>query len=198
MQGSGVKATLLSYEGPFGAGYGVMKFENTDEEVDTYKELKEYEENAYKEKIKNSNPYVKLARENLEHYFKYKEPIKDLGNIPVDLKNQKHGAFVSLKKFKNLRGCIGTIQSTTNNVYEETIKISIEAALHDPRFPEVTEDELKDIDISVDALRRKVLCYWMLTSMYIIEMLLLFQYKYYIVISYGINDKVINIINYIF
>lgn len=152
MEGNGVKGTLLSYEGPFGVGYGVMKFEPTSKEVDGYKELKEYEENAYNQKIKNSNPYVRLARENLEHYFKYKEPIKDLADIPEELKNQKHGVFVSLKKFKNLRGCIGTIQSTTSNVFEEIIRNSIEAAINDPRFPEVTEDELKDIDISVDVL----------------------------------------------
>ena len=152
MQGNGIKGTLLSYEGPFGVGYGVMKFEPTSKDVDSYKVLKEYEENSYNEKIKNSNQYVKLARENLEHYFKYKKPINDLSNVDDELKNQKHGVFVSLKKFKNLRGCIGTIQSTTDNVAKEIIRNSIEAVIHDPRFPEVTEDELKDIDISVDVL----------------------------------------------
>ena len=52
----------------------------------------------------------------------------------------------------NLRGCIGTIFPTTNSVGEEIIRNSIEAAIHDPRFPAVSEDELEDIDISVDVL----------------------------------------------
>ncbi|SUQ41683.1 hypothetical protein CNEONATC25_02168 [Clostridium neonatale] len=57
-----------------------------------------------------------------------------------------------MMNLKIKRGCIGTIQSTTDNVAKEIIRNSIEAVIHDPRFPEVTEDELKDIDISVDVL----------------------------------------------
>jgi AMMECR1 domain-containing protein len=41
---------------------------------------------------------------------------------------------------------------TTDSVGEEIIRNSVEAALHDPRFPAVTEEEMEDIDISVDIL----------------------------------------------
>ena len=47
---------------------------------------------------------------------------------------------------------------TTDSVGEEIIRNSIEAAIYDPRFPAVLEDEMKDIDISVDILMDPVSC----------------------------------------
>jgi AmmeMemoRadiSam system protein A len=78
--------------------------------------------------------------------------MKNLSDLPSELLNSRHGVFVSLKKFGALRGCIGTISPTTDSVAEEIIRNAIEAALHDPRFPAVNDEELVDIDISVDVL----------------------------------------------
>lgn len=68
------------------------------------------------------------------------------------MKNTKRGVFVSLKKFGSLRGCIGTIFPSTDNIGEEIIKNAVEAGLEDPRFSPVIPSELKDITISVDVL----------------------------------------------
>lgn len=158
MEGKEIKGDILSYEGTFGVGYGVMKLRREGQDKIYLDELIKDKEEQFNKKVTDSNVYVKLARENLKHYYTFGKSIKDTSNLSQELLNQKHGVFVSLKKFDNLRGCIGTIAPTTNSVAEEIIRNSIEAAMHDPRFPEVSEDELDDIDISVDVLMDSELC----------------------------------------
>ncbi|WP_017210006.1 AmmeMemoRadiSam system protein A [Clostridium beijerinckii] len=152
MEGKEIKGELLSYQGTFGVGYGVMKLSRQHQDRNYLDELTKYKEEKLKAKLDESNSYVKLARENLNHYFSHGKSIEDISNLPKELLNERHGVFVSLKKFGNLRGCIGTIAPTTGSVGEEIIRNSIEAAMSDPRFPEVSEDEMDDIDISVDVL----------------------------------------------
>ncbi|WP_270564129.1 AmmeMemoRadiSam system protein A [Clostridium beijerinckii] len=152
MEGKEIKGEILSYQGTFGVGYGVMKLSRQKQDRDYLDELTKYKEEQLKTKLNESNAYVKLARENLNHYFSHGKSIEDISNLPKELLNERHGVFVSLKKFGNLRGCIGTIAPTTGSVGEEIIRNSIEAAMSDPRFPEVSEDEMDDIDISVDVL----------------------------------------------
>lgn len=152
MEGKNFKGNLLSYEGTFGVGYGVMKFKRGEEDSSAINLLIKLKEEKAKKKLNSGNPYTKLARESLYFYFRHGGRMKDITNLPNELLNEKHGVFVSLKKFGSLRGCIGTIAPTTNSVGEEIIKNAIEAALNDPRFEPVKEDELEDIDISVDVL----------------------------------------------
>ncbi|MDD3242077.1 MAG: AmmeMemoRadiSam system protein A [Bacilli bacterium] len=158
MEGKEIKGELLSYEGPFGVGYGVMKLKRQEENKSNLDSLIKHKEEKFKKKLNSSNSYVKLARENLNYYFSHGKQIKEISNLPSELLAQRHGVFVSLKKFGHLRGCIGTITPTTNSVGEEIIRNSIEAAIHDPRFPKVREEELEDIDISVDVLMDSVPC----------------------------------------
>lgn len=152
MEGKEIKGEILSYEGTFGVGYGVMKLKREESEKNYLDELIKNKEENFKKKLKDSNPYVRLARENLNHYFTHGNKMKDLSEIAEELLKERHGVFVSLKKYGHLRGCIGTIAPTTNSVGEEIVRNSIEAAMHDPRFPQVSEEELEDIDISVDVL----------------------------------------------
>jgi AmmeMemoRadiSam system protein A len=64
---------------------------------------------------------------------------------------QPAGAFVTLSKKGNLRGCLGLIASDAPLL--DTVKgIAARAATEDPRFPRVTEDELGDIRIEVSIL----------------------------------------------
>jgi MEMO1 family protein len=62
------------------------------------------------------------------------------------------GTFVSLHKFGELRGCIGTFLPQRSNVAEEIIENAIASATRDPRFPPVREEELDDLEVSVDVL----------------------------------------------
>jgi len=109
-------------------------------------------ERTYLNRIKNEDPYVCLARESLTTYISTGEFADLSAYITDEMKNNKRGVFVSLKKFGNLRGCIGTIFPDTDNVAQEIIKNAVGAGLEDPRFNPVTLSELKDITISVDVL----------------------------------------------
>jgi AmmeMemoRadiSam system protein A len=62
------------------------------------------------------------------------------------------GAFVSLKKYGQLRGCIGTISPAYSNIAQEIIGNAISAGTRDPRFHPVRKDELDGIVYSVDIL----------------------------------------------
>ncbi len=149
-----VKGELLSYEGPFGVGYGVMSFDNELKNDSTLESLINMKKENLNKKVLNSNLYVKLARESLNHYYSSGHLMQKPSNLPKELSEEKGGVFVSLKKFNNLRGCIGTFLPTTDSIAEEIITNAVQAAIYDPRFPRVTEDELSDIEISVDVLDR--------------------------------------------
>jgi MEMO1 family protein len=152
LNGKDIKGELLSYEGTFGVGYGIMKFSLGNENIDFLNEIIKDKTERLNNKMKNSNPYVKLARENLHYYYTHQRHIIIPDNLPKELTDEKHGVFVSLKKDGQLRGCIGTIYPTTDSVAQEIIKNVIEAATRDYRFDPVEEHELIDIDISVDVL----------------------------------------------
>lgn len=63
----------------------------------------------------------------------------------------KKGAFVTLKKEGNLRGCIGFIQPALP-LYQTVIQAAIYAACRDQRFPPLSADELQMIEIEISVL----------------------------------------------
>jgi MEMO1 family protein len=66
------------------------------------------------------------------------------------LKEQR-GAFVTLKKHGELRGCIGHIVGS--RPLGETVREMAEAAaFQDPRFPPVNSSELKDLELEISVL----------------------------------------------
>lgn len=153
LEGKKFNGELLSYEGNFGVGYGVMKFNILSKDVSKLEELESLRSAAYEKRKNQSDPYVRLARESLTNYLNTGKDLKQLPDYATEeMKNIKRGVFVSLKKHGDLRGCIGTIFPTTSSVAEEIIRNAIEAGLNDPRFNEVEQEELLDIDFSVDVL----------------------------------------------
>lgn len=146
------KGELLSYEGTFGVGYGVMKIKETENR----NSLLDYIANIDKEKKtqgrKSKNPYVKLARESLEYFLKHEKYIDVPNNLPDEMVTEKRGVFVTYKLDGELRGCIGTIFPTTECVAKEIIRNSVEAGTRDPRFHPINLEELPFLEISVDEL----------------------------------------------
>jgi AmmeMemoRadiSam system protein A len=61
------------------------------------------------------------------------------------------GAFVTLKKHGELRGCIGTLECR-RSLAEEIARVAVSAALEDPRFSPVRPSELDDLDVEVSVL----------------------------------------------
>jgi AmmeMemoRadiSam system protein A len=64
---------------------------------------------------------------------------------------EKRGAFVSLHKKGQLRGCIGNIRGN-RPLFQTVAEMASEAAFNDPRFPPVSEKELKDLHIEISAM----------------------------------------------
>ena len=118
-----------SYEGPFGVGYAVASFH-----------------------LEESNEYLDLARKALENYILNKEVMEKPKHLSKKLLEGKAGAFVSLHKDGELRGCIGTIIPTRESLAEEIIHNAISAGTADPRFSPVTKDELPRLVYSVDIM----------------------------------------------
>lgn len=153
MQGYTIKGDCLSYEGPFGVGYGVVKFNLTkSEKAFSIEEEIRSRRAILKSNRENEDLYVRLARESLEYYLTNRKYLKVPEYCTEEMLKEKRGTFVSLKKAGELRGCIGTILPTTNSVALEIIRNAIEAGEHDLRFNPVAHEELEDIVFSVDIL----------------------------------------------
>jgi len=92
---------------------------------------------------------LKIAQESLENYIKTgkrKEfSVDDSGLTRVQ------GAFVTLTKEGQLRGCIGRIVAD-KPLFQVIADMAIEAATGDPRFPPLTKKELLDIEIEISVL----------------------------------------------
>jgi len=97
-------------------------------------------------------PLVRLAKEAVESYVSQRK-IPKAEKLTPEMK-ERAGVFVSIKKFGELRGCIGTFEPTRTNVAEETIANAISSATQDPRFPAVNAAELPDLSYSVDVLTK--------------------------------------------
>jgi AmmeMemoRadiSam system protein A len=105
------------------------------------------------EEDRRNSPHVDLAKAAIEAWVREGRKLvsSEKSEQRKDLRG-KAGAFVCLKKQGNLRGCIGTFQPTQESLDEEITSNAISAACRDPRFPPVSEDELDELDISVDVL----------------------------------------------
>lgn len=145
---------FLSYEGPFGVGYAVCIYQ-VNEDDDNRDFLKEYDEikNQRLQKIKEKeDEYVKLARYTLEHYILTRRLPSLPENLSLELLDRKAGVFVSIKKNGKLRGCIGTLEPSHDNVALEIMYNAVSAGTRDPRFAEVKKEELPDLLYSIDVL----------------------------------------------
>ncbi|UCB57495.1 MAG: AmmeMemoRadiSam system protein B [Candidatus Omnitrophota bacterium] len=89
-----------------------------------------------------------IARQTIEAHVGKQERPDFTETDPLLLKNM--GAFVTIHKQGALRGCIGNIIGQ-QALYLTVRDMAIEAT-RDPRFPPLSADELKDIDIEISVL----------------------------------------------
>lgn len=64
---------------------------------------------------------------------------------------RRRGVFVTIKKWGELRGCIGCTEGD-KPLYRLVSEMALAAAFGDPRFPEVTEGELEDLKYEISIL----------------------------------------------
>jgi AmmeMemoRadiSam system protein B/AmmeMemoRadiSam system protein A len=100
--------------------------------------------------VKQLSPLVKLAKDSLETYVKDKKVLQP-ENLTPQMK-ERAGVFVCIKKYGELRGCIGTFEPCQENVAHEIVANAISTATSDPRFEPVSPKELKDLEYTVDVL----------------------------------------------
>lgn len=98
-----------------------------------------------------AHPYLELAIRAVQYYLENGKILPCPDDLPAELQTRA-GAFVSIKKDKKLRGCIGSIAPTEKNLAMEIISNAVNAATKDPRFSPVTKNELPDLAFSVDIL----------------------------------------------
>ncbi len=155
LDGLAVKPELLSYEGPFGVGYGVAVFETAgqDESRRFARQCEKAERARLAERKAAEDPWVRLARLALETYVRTGKRLESLPpDLPGELTDHAAGAFVSLHAHGQLRGCIGTTGPTTPSVALEIVRNAVSAGTRDPRFLPVNEGELDRLEYSVDVL----------------------------------------------
>lgn len=133
-----VSSKKWSYENDFGVGYGFFK-------------LTRGEKRTMNNYFKSDDIYINLAKSAIDEYVKtgVKISTKD---VPNEITKRKAAAFVTIYEDESLRGCIGTILPSYDNLAEEIIENAISAATKDPRFSPVTKEELDNLVINVDIL----------------------------------------------
>ena len=133
--GEGVPASceVMNYEAPFGVGYLVAQMIN------------QREDSAGEE-------LPRLARAAVETFIRTCEVIQPPSGTGGIL-SAPAPCFVCLKTFAGeLRGCIGTIEPARETLAQEIVANAISAAMNDPRFSPLREDELSNLRYSVDVL----------------------------------------------
>jgi MEMO1 family protein len=106
-------------------------------------------DNSYKLTSTDKKTLLKFARKTLEAYFAA-QIIPLPRNINPMLKI-KRGAFVTLKKHGELRGCIGQMSAGTP-LCTNVGAMVLQAAFNDPRFNPLMQEELSQVEIEISVL----------------------------------------------
>jgi AmmeMemoRadiSam system protein A len=92
---------------------------------------------------------LKVARQTISDYCQGREsspPAADLEGLRLP-----RGAFVTIHKHGQLRGCIGNFEAR-GDVLGTVCEMALAAACQDPRFRPVGAGELKDLDLEISVL----------------------------------------------
>ena len=146
LEGEAFSSELLSYEGPFGVGYGIAAFEVEEAPASSQAEARREEE------AHGFDPLVALARATVDSYVLNDTTPAVPKDFPAEYLHRKAGVFVSLHEHGDLRGCIGTIEPQQRSIAEEVVANAVSACSADPRFPAVAPGELDYLEYSVDVL----------------------------------------------
>jgi len=128
---------VLSYEGPFGVGYGVAV-------------LHERESDLLEEPLAEAAALPHVARLSVATALGLCEAECP---APIGISGQEAPVFVTLRNLRGeLRGCVGTITPRRTHVIEETWFNARAAAFEDTRFAPLRPDELDEILFEVSML----------------------------------------------
>jgi len=92
---------------------------------------------------------LEIAKTSVEKYVSERQ-VPDF-EVDDSLLNEHLGAFVTLKKQGQLRGCIGQFQPDIP-LYQVISQMAVSAAVQDSRFAPVQSDELNDLEYEISVL----------------------------------------------
>lgn len=149
-----VDIKVYSHQNDFGVGYGIVSYlvKGDDPKRNFLDQYLSQEQAAIEKKKQDADPYVRLARAEVEAYVLSKRLISLPDWVPAEMTSLRAGAFVSIHENGELRGCIGTTAPTQKNIATEILHNAIAASTEDPRFNPIEPRELPYLDISVDVL----------------------------------------------
>lgn len=108
-------------------------------------------ETTFKLSEKEKEQLLGIARNTINVYLgEGKIPEAFSGKIPEALL-QKAGAFVTLRKHGELRGCIGHFDAD-QPIYSIVQQMAVAASTQDYRFSQVQPEEMKEIEIEISVL----------------------------------------------
>jgi len=156
---------LLDYARDAGFSSRVLKYANSGDVISDksavvgYLSCAFYQQEQNKDSLTNKGEkmftkeqkikLLSIARNSIKEYLLTgRRPKIDIDE--PDLKVQR-GAFVTLKKNGQLRGCIGSFTSN-QPLYLVVSNMAIEAAVGDPRFPELSLEELDQVEVEISVL----------------------------------------------
>ena len=92
---------------------------------------------------------LRMARETIVSYVRTRQAPQYEVTEPELL--EKAGAFVTIKRRGQLRGCIGYVEGV-KSIWETIVDMAIAASSEDPRFHPMTVDELSDFDVEISVM----------------------------------------------
>jgi len=98
----------------------------------------------------DKNELLALARKSVEHAVREKKAYEPVAS-ESEVLNQERGAFVTLRKSGELRGCIG-YTSAEKPLYTTVRDTATLAALRDTRFQPVSASELPQLEYEISVL----------------------------------------------
>jgi uncharacterized protein len=94
---------------------------------------------------------LELAKASIQHGLQTGKPLTiDLAEYPVEL-FARRATFVTLHIIHDLRGCIGMLEAV-RPLAEDITENAFAAAFKDPRFPPLSAQEFKDLQIHLSIL----------------------------------------------
>ncbi|MFH1848280.1 MAG: AmmeMemoRadiSam system protein B, partial [Candidatus Omnitrophota bacterium] len=141
-------------------GIKILKYQNSGDTTGNRSEVVGYASAAFYKKgarqmavEKQKKRLLEIARHAMEAYIKTGKTLEFKEDDPELLKAK--GAFVTLHKNGDLRGCIGNIIGH-GPLYKTVRDMAIASSTQDPRFSRVSASELDDIKIEISVLSQPV------------------------------------------
>jgi AmmeMemoRadiSam system protein A len=158
--GDDVESRVLCYQGPFGVGYVVAEVAprsvgsgpaSAPEPVSARSAAIDPEQTFAFDGAPFGEQVLRLARTSLQAYVHFGKPLRLPEQVPEEF-GKRQSCFVTLRERGQLRGCVGTIEPSRENLAWEVSDNAVGAGTRDYRFLPVAGGGLGQLAYSVDVL----------------------------------------------